>query len=40
MKYIKNFRLFENNSLDLIEGELEDIVIHYCEYTNSLEHHL
>lgn len=35
MKYIKNFRLFENNSLDLIEGELEDIVIHYCEYTNT-----
>lgn len=39
MKYkfnhIKKFRLFENNSLDLIEGELEDIVIHFCEYTNA-----
>lgn len=35
MKYIKNFRLFENNSLDFIEGELEDIVVHYCEYTNT-----
>ena len=33
--YIKKFRLFENNSLDLIEGELEDIVIHFCEYTNA-----
>jgi hypothetical protein len=33
--YIKNFRLFENNSLDLIEGELEDIVVHFCEYTNT-----
>ena len=33
--YIKKFRLFENNSIDLIEGELEDIVIHFCEYTNA-----
>lgn len=34
MKRIKTFKLFENNSLDYIEGELEDIVIHYCEGKN------
>ena len=36
MKYIKNFRLFENNSLDLIEGELEDIEILYLQIYNNI----
>jgi len=35
MKRLKTFRLFESNSLDYIEGELEDIVIHFCEGTNA-----
>lgn len=34
MKKIKTFKLFESNSIDYIEGELEDIVIHYCEGKN------
>ncbi len=35
MRKIKTWKLFENNSIDYIEGELEDIVIHYCEGTNA-----
>jgi len=35
MRKIKTFRLFESNSIDYIEGELEDIVVHYCEGTNA-----
>lgn len=35
MRKIKTFKLFENNSIDYIEGELEDIVVHYCEGTNA-----